>query len=407
MGSGKTTYIVSEMNNNPDKRYIYVTPFLSEASRIEDLCRELWFKKPVNTISKSVSFEELVRDGENIAMSHSLFSKSKISKTTLTKIREYGYNLVLDEELEVVEAIKITDHDTKILFNQNLISTNESGMVKWEDDDYNGKFKEIKRMAESNSLYYFDKEKLMWILNTEMLRCFTSITVITYMYKTSMMWEYLDMSGFRHSFYYVSNGILKIGNQSHLEYLAKLKDLIDIYEGHLNKIGGNETALSSTWYKKNKRTGKIKVLTDNAYNYFSRIVRATSSDDCFWCVFKDEMDKGVRSRDADNDTYRRVVPHYVLRELSSNARATNNYKNCHNIAFLCNSYIHPYQLRFFSKNGRKINVEAVVLARLVQWIWRSAIRENEPIKIYIPSSRMRRILRDWLSNEDRLMVQSA
>jgi len=36
---------------------------------------------------------------------------------------------------------------------------------------------------------------------------------------------------------------------------------------------------------------------------------------------------------------------------------------------------------------------------MLQWIFRSSIRDNKPINIYIPSSRMRNLLVKWLNNE--------
>ncbi|MCY8098196.1 hypothetical protein MOB81_19175, partial [Bacillus atrophaeus] len=34
-----------------------------------------------------------------------------------------------------------------------------------------------------------------------------------------------------------------------------------------------------------------------------------------------------------------------------------------------------------------------------QWIWRSSIRNNDSISIYIPSRRMRSMFIDWLNND--------
>ena len=33
MGSGKSSAVIDHMNSNPDKHYIYITPFLDEALR--------------------------------------------------------------------------------------------------------------------------------------------------------------------------------------------------------------------------------------------------------------------------------------------------------------------------------------------------------------------------------------
>lgn len=36
---------------------------------------------------------------------------------------------------------------------------------------------------------------------------------------------------------------------------------------------------------------------------------------------------------------------------------------------------------------------------MVQFIWRSRIRNNEPIHVYIPSARMRNLFIRWLNDE--------
>ena len=37
------------------------------------------------------------------------------------------------------------------------------------------------------------------------------------------------------------------------------------------------------------------------------------------------------------------------------------------------------------------------LSYLIQWLFRSAIRDDKPINIYIPSRRMRELLISWLN----------
>ena len=36
MGSGKTSWAISKMNYNDNKKYVYITPYLSEVKRIKD-----------------------------------------------------------------------------------------------------------------------------------------------------------------------------------------------------------------------------------------------------------------------------------------------------------------------------------------------------------------------------------
>ena len=42
------------------------------------------------------------------------------------------------------------------------------------------------------------------------------------------------------------------------------------------------------------------------------------------------------------------------------------------------------------------------LSALLQWIWRSQIRDGKPIEIYIPSERMRILLKVWMGEYKEL-----
>ena len=75
MGSGKTTWAIRFMNEHPQNRYIYITPYLQEAERIAEACPKLHFRQPTETISKQASFFQLLKEGENMAISHELFSR--------------------------------------------------------------------------------------------------------------------------------------------------------------------------------------------------------------------------------------------------------------------------------------------------------------------------------------------
>ena len=46
MGSGKSSSCISYINEHPDKRYVYITPYLDEATRIAVACPEAHFVEP-------------------------------------------------------------------------------------------------------------------------------------------------------------------------------------------------------------------------------------------------------------------------------------------------------------------------------------------------------------------------
>jgi hypothetical protein len=40
--------------------------------------------------------------------------------------------------------------------------------------------------------------------------------------------------------------------------------------------------------------------------------------------------------------------------------------------------------------------DACALSELIQWVWPSRVRKGEPITLYLPSPRMRRLFEEWL-----------
>jgi len=91
---------------------------------------------------------------------------------------------------------------------------------------------------------------------------------------------------------------------------------------------------------------------------------------------------------------------YSKRFIACNTRATNEYKDCYNLAYCCNRFMSPDYISYFQKHGVIVDEDLYALSELLQWVWRSAIREGREINIYIPSQRMRNILVEWLGNEN-------
>ena len=91
--------------------------------------------------------------------------------------------------------------------------------------------------------------------------------------------------------------------------------------------------------------------------------------------------------------------------LSSNAKATNDYKDRAVLAYCVNMFLNPYIKKYFQKknlkDGTQIEVkeELFALSCMLQWIYRSQIRDDKETTVYIPSRRMRNLLERWLKLE--------
>ena len=78
-------------------------------------------------------------------------------------------------------------------------------------------------------------------------------------------------------------------------------------------------------------------------------------------------------------------------------------KKC--LVYLYNRHINPIISNYFLKRGVIINENAYALSELLQWVFRSAIRNGEQIDLYLPSSRMRSILNNWRGYAEKLVEQ--
>ena len=148
-------------------------------------------------------------------------------------------------------------------------------------------------------------------------------------------------------------------------------------------MGEETTALSASWYHRQKgKDGKHKVVMNNARNYLERKQRSSAAD-ALWSSFTGSRRKYT-------------VKNYTTAFCACNARATNEYGSRHHLAYLVNVYDNPLVVQWFQEHGVSVDQDAFALSQLLQWIWRSAIRNDEPVDLYLPSSRMRRLLMNWL-----------
>lgn len=63
---------------------------------------------------------------------------------------------------------------------------------------------------------------------------------------------------------------------------------------------------------------------------------------------------------------------------------------------MCNIFFNPILKNFFESKGVRIEEDKWALSEFLQFMFRSGIRKGEHIRIYIPSLRMRNLLKRWM-----------
>ncbi|MCX8128897.1 MAG: hypothetical protein N3I35_02215 [Clostridia bacterium] len=393
MGSGKTSFAIQLMQEAPVvQRFIYITPFLTEVERIKTSVTNRDFKEPTTKNSdgtKLKDFKNLLQQGADIVSTHSLFYRC--DNEVFELLQRQNYILVLDEAMAVVEQVKMNDKDLETLIQQNFIAVDDvSGLVTWTTDpNYNGRFADIKEKTFNGNLYrYSDRKKLfLWTFPVNIFESFDRVFIMTYMFKAQLQRYYFDMHGVQ----YELKSVKAVNERYELTQCTdsskySLKPLINVYEGNLNDVGQDYYALSATKLRSlKKQPESSKLIQNGIYNYFRNVVNGKSEEN-MWTTLKDAKSllKGNR---------------YTKGFVECNARATNEYGHKRNLAYILNRFPDTVEQQFFEKQEIKFDTEAFALSEMIQWIFRSAIRNGEQINLYIPSSRMRSLLNRWLNDD--------
>lgn len=433
MGSGKTTFAIEEMvsianeafsfDHPPTgRRFLYITPFNEEVKRIERALAShdgrrgpafCAFSPDAVRGRKLLGLNRLLWNRENVVSTHALFHH--IDEDTASALGEARYTLFMDEVAEFVRRYEISSADLAMLLRVGYLRVDkETRRVEWDDApaegrQYTGKHQELRRLCRLGKIVAGPPSKggrteaegtpsvptlLLWQFPVEFLSHFERVVVLTHLFDGSDMAAYLRMHGVRVEKYTLDHNakLVPYSLAIERERIAKIRPLVEVYSGNdLNGIGrkeGRSEPLSKSWFDTDQDAAEgKKTLT------LGRCTRTFFRERC-----------GAKSRDTLWSTFKSVKPSlskhaYARSFLVLNARATNDYRDRTCLAYLCNVFRHPFIKNYFDHRGVETFEDFYALSTLTQWIWRSAIRDGKPIRVYVPSERMRRLLCDFLEGK--------
>ena len=394
MGSNKTTFIINKLKQDlvkyPERNYIIVVPLLSEVDRFLEALPTFKTPKSYSKTKGDVLLSLLV-EGENIVITHSLFN-------LLTDLHRecifcLDYNLILDEVVTPVVPFFFntrTDQDT---FYKHFGSIGSDNYLKWdykhnEEYDYqNGSvFYKEKVLCENGSIRCLNgSNRLVEEFNVESFRSFTSVTILTFRFNNSLLQSYFDIYNIEYEVGTLSDFNLIRYKPLDTDSLKSLQGLINICQDpKLNVIGHNKFSLSARWFDKMGlgKSKQLKELKNHTYNYFHNVVKGKSSAN-LWSSYVSQRDMLKASG-------------YSKGFIAYNTKATNEYRDKENLAYLVNVFPNPIIVEYFRELGQVIDADEYALQVLLQWVWRSRIRLGKSINLYIPSKRMRDLLTEFL-----------
>lgn len=431
MGAGKTTYIIDHMNKAHERaigdllsdrstaqppRFLYVTPLLDEVDRVKAMCPMLDFRDPQPIHGrKYFGLDALIDEGANIATTHALFGL--LSRDTLNKLTEKGYTLVIDEVLTAVDYFQLlTRDDLTLLFTTSRVYVDGASHLRWNHDlapDYRGKFETIRNLCDNGNLIAwsmsgegFEPGKrgsvLLWQFPVEFLAAFRQVYLLTYLFHGSPMRAYLEAEGVSFDMRTVTDKGRKLApwsSSAEREAKERIRKYLKVYDGKLNDLGSpvagtKSNPLSKGWFTRGGAlvSDKLRTSTTNYFRWHKR--NGVDARYFAWTTFKSER-KALAGKGYRHHT--QWIP--------LNAKATNDFRHKTVLAYLANRFSIPEIRGYFESRGVDVYEDLYALSEMVQWLWRSAIRDDrEPrdVHVYIPSERMRDLLNLWLSCDDAL-----
>jgi len=410
MGGYKTSWAIQYMNRtnlSENKRFIFVTPFLSEVNRIKKSCG---FDSPEATgnRSKLQSFKSLMVSNKNIVTTHQLF---QILDGEAIDLLKSGYTLILDEVLDVVKESTLKKGDIRNLLDLGILTKDADGNLKTgneeiiadrmkEDSEYRSIMNnllrhniEILTNTNKRGVAY-----LLWLFPIDVISSFDEVIIMTFNFNGYPLKGYLDVHNIQQEKYSVEvedtsvpyvDRVLKLIPyvKPNIQEVSKLVNIIEI--GKVNDIGDNKNAMSTSWWGRrvsDEYHEDWMELKRNLSNFLVNFAPSKSKKRIIWTTFKNAK-HGVYTPILTDENF-----------LAHNVRATNEYKDRDVVLYLVNRFHNPIITRWFESKGITINENDYALGEMMQYIWRSAIREGNEIWVYIPSKRMRDLLKDWLEN---------
>lgn len=411
MGSGKTSAAISYMNQHTDRRFLYIAPYLDEALRIQESCKTSAFvlpsqKIPKHGFSKTNHILELIDSGRNVATTHQALMYFK--PETFDILRDKGYSVIIDEEVSVLqEATNAKPGDLYVAQKMGFISEPNPGEYRLTDEgmsflmEYNSSFRSLFRTMLSRPAICIHSGREQsglwcWRFPADLFIKAQEVIVLTYMFEGSEMCAFLKMNGIEYKYIGVhksDDGSYEFADSVDYipEYVGKLKDMIHIEQSEkLNSIGKRKTALSDNWYKAHEKDD-VKVLQRHLYNYF-RNRTGSSVDDRMCGTFGDHWGK-IRGKGYWNSNV-------IFTQKSS-----NKYSNRTVLAYPVNIFANVSIKRYYDEHGGYFDEDQYALSTMIQWIWRSAIRNGKEIQLYLPSKRMRDMLTNWIDDASKTANQ--
>ena len=399
MGSGKTQGVIQWMLNNPQNKYLYVSPMLTEVEeRIPTACQALEFTYPCTEEykTKGQHLLKLLEEGCNVSFTHSLFTD--LTKQHLSLIRKHEYVLIVDEEVAFIEPYKgnYSRDDIVSLEKAGHIRVEEDnlGRVVWQwydDNEMNDTaYSKLKRMSDLGMLYCAKRDRKIMVVHLpiELVQSSRRVILLTYLFKGSVMESFMDLKGIE-----IVPFKEVVPPKTTKDVLTKAKNLITFIDTTTTKAVSS-LSMSSTWYSKNATTADLEKVSNAIFSVYRKfgdkesfIFTAPKSLADYEYVKEERLKRNIIHKKMPKD----------VDWIYCGTKATNMWSHKSIAVHAYNRYVNTAIKAYLQDYGTPPDDDMFALSEMVQWIFRTCIRNDEPLQLCILNNRMKGLLCNWLS----------
>lgn len=398
-GAGKSSAMLVAIKHNLDKRWLYITPFLSEVEeRVPDAVPEANFRIPSRDKgSKLEDIKELIKKGENIASTHALFKM--LDKQAVDMLLDKGYRIVIDEAVDAISEFRegLNKADIHALLAGDFVKVDKEdrNRILWNEEKYpnhDGKYATVRNVCQNSMLYVYNDTFLMCEYPPNLLNRVGECYVLTYMFGASTMRYWMDINGIEYQVV-PHDGV----------GLRPEKEIKDVIRANLEIVSNRTldrlqkaqkaTAFSKRWF--------INAKTDTFKSYRAvmrscMVANKVNGSDIFWTTYKEGKN-------------RLMATGFNYNHLPLNIRATNDHKDKSFCVYAANMFPNVIDGSYIGSLGVEVTEEDMnlfTLSNLIQFMFRGTIRQGKPMKILVLSKRVRQLLEAWLSSDTENLAGS-
>ena len=457
MGSGKSTAIINHVKyikqNNPTQKILIVPLYHKEISRYSS---ELTKYGNFFSISESITYkkgalEKALKNNKDIICTQALF----LEHSELFQSNCNDYILIIDEVInsaiqqvqlptyEILEksdnenktkltTYKFTSNDIDIMLEQKILLVSEDNLIHWNNEYNKESIYNLLKDFFSNSTIYLQqsinynsentKYAFIKTIPIELFETFQDIYILTYLWKAQIMKYYFDMNNISYRYLepieiFTAESLsfqFQIANKdSNFDtdklFKANAKELINMPTVEKKQlysyINSNKKAVNlsysfyTTQIQEEQNHIVLTQLKNNIKNVIENIFKLPIKERrIMWTIYKEYTDLIVKKQ-FDKPKCRHLnIDNFV----SIGSKGTNDFADRNILIYLVDRYINPVLKNFINSKCQKMNIEfdenLYSLSELIQWIWRSQIRNSKPIYLYIASLRMFNLFNDWLND---------